>query len=66
MLRLHLKSKWSYYILKLNNYYIQELKNLNDLFTIIFTIIDDIYNDIISITIRNRYNIKDIKLYIVI
>ena len=66
MLRLHLKSKWSYYILKLSNYYIQEVKNLNDLFTIIFTIIDDIYNDIISITIRNRYNIKDIKLYIVI
>ncbi len=44
-------------MLELNNYYIQEVKNLTDLFTIIFTIVDDIYNDIIPISIRNRRNI---------
>ena len=49
-------------MLKHNNYYIQEVKNLTDLFTIIFTIVDDIYNDIIPISIRNRRNIKDSKL----
>lgn len=49
-------------MLELNNYYIQEVKNLTDLFTIIYTIVDDIYNNIIPITIRNRRNIKDSKL----
>ena len=49
-------------MLELNNYYIQEVKNLTDLFTIIFTIVDDIYNEIIPIAIRNRRNIKDSKL----
>ena len=34
-------------MLELNNYYIQELENLTDLFTNIFVIIDDIYNEII-------------------
>ena len=48
-------------MLELNNYYIQEVKNLTDLFTIIFTIVDDIYNDIIP-GISNRRNIKDSKL----
>ena len=46
-------------MLELNNYYIQKVENLTDLFTIIFTIVDDIYNDIIPISIRNRRNIKD-------
>lgn len=45
-------------MLKLNNHYIQEVKNLNDLFIIIFTVIDDI----LSISIRNSSNIKNIKL----
>ena len=49
-------------MLELNNYYIQKVENLTDLFTIIFTIVDDIYNDIIPINIRNRRNIKDSKL----
>ena len=49
-------------MLELNNYYIQELENLTDLFTNIFVIIDDIYNEIIPIGIRNRRNIKDSKL----
>ena len=49
-------------MLELNDYYIQELENLTDLFTNIFVIIDDIYNEIISISIRNRRNIKDSKL----
>ena len=49
-------------MLELNNYYIQELENLTDLFTNIFVIIDDIYKEIIPIGIRNRRNIKDSKL----
>lgn len=49
-------------MLELNNYYIQELENLTDLFTNIFVIIDDIYNEIIPTSIRNRRNIKDSKL----
>lgn len=49
-------------MLELNNYYIQEVQNLNDLFTIIYTIVDDIYNDIIPTNIINRRNIKDSKL----
>ena len=49
-------------MLELNNYYIQELENLTDLFTSIFVIIDDIYNEIIPISIKNRRNIKDSKL----
>ena len=31
-------------MLELNNYYIQEIENLTDLFTIIYTIVDDVYN----------------------
>ena len=38
-------------MLELNNYYIQEIENLTDLFTIVCTIIDDVYNDIITIFI---------------
>ena len=49
-------------MLELNNYYIQELENLTDLFTNIFVIIDDIYNEIIPICIMNRRNIQDSKL----
>ena len=49
-------------MLELNNYYIQELESLTDLFTIIYTIVDDIYNNIIPINIRNRRNIHDSKL----
>ncbi|MGL5715729.1 MAG: IS982 family transposase [Paraclostridium sp.] len=49
-------------MLELNNYYIQELENLTDLFTSIFVIVDDIYNEIIPISITNRRNIKDSKL----
>lgn len=49
-------------MLEFNNYYIQEQENLTDLFTNIFVIIDDIYNEIIPITVSNRRNIKDSKL----
>ena len=50
-------------MLEINNYYIQKLENLIDLFTDIFVIVDDIYNEIIPISIRNRCTIKDKKLY---
>ena len=49
-------------MLELNNYYIQEQKNLTDLFTSVFVIIDDIYNEIIPMSISNRRNINDSKL----
>ena len=49
-------------MLELNNYYIQEQKNLTDLFTNVFVIIDDIYNEIIPMSITNRRNINDSKL----
>ena len=49
-------------MLKLNDYYIKEVESLTDLFTIIYTIVDNIYNDIIHINVRNRSNIKDNKL----
>ena len=49
-------------MLEFNNYYIQYQENLTDLFTNIFVIIDDIYNEIIPITVSNRRNIKDSKL----
>ena len=49
-------------MLEFNNYYIQDQENLTDLFTNIFVIIDDIYNEIIPITVSNRRNIKDSKL----
>ena len=35
-------------MLELSNYYIQEVENLTDLFTIIYTIVDDIYNNIVT------------------
>lgn len=49
-------------MLEFNNYYIQDQENLTDLFTNIFVIIDDIYNEIIPMTVSNRRNIKDSKL----
>ena len=49
-------------MLDLNDYYIQEVENLTDLFTIIYTIVYDIYNHIIPTNIRNKRNIKDSKL----
>ena len=41
-------------MLELNNYYIQSVENLTDLFTIIFTIVHDIYNNIIKTNLLNN------------
>jgi hypothetical protein len=49
-------------MLELNNYSIQNIENLTDLFTTVFVIIDDIYNETRPISIKNRRNIKDSKL----
>lgn len=49
-------------MLELSNYYIQEQENLTDLITNIFVIIDDIYNEIIPMSVSNRRNIKNSKL----
>lgn len=43
-------------------YYISEVENLTDLFTIIYIIVDDIYNNIIPIGIKYIRNTKDSKL----
>lgn len=45
-------------MLEFNNYYIKKLENLTDLFTVIYTIIYDIYNYIIPINIRDRRRIQ--------
>ena len=52
-------------MLEFNNYYIPKLENLTDLFTIIYTIIDDIYNNIIPINIRNRRKFMIVSFQIV-
>jgi hypothetical protein len=44
-------------MLELNNYYIQNNENLRNLFTIIYTILDDVYLKIISKYIQNIRNI---------
>lgn len=49
-------------MLELNNFYIQNAKNLTDLFTNSFVIIDCIYNEIIPMIIGNKHNIYDIVL----
>ena len=49
-------------MLELNNFYIQNAKNLTDLFTNSFVIIDCIYNEIIPMSIGNKHNIYDIVL----
>jgi hypothetical protein len=49
-------------MLELNNYSIQNIENLTDLFTTVFVIIGDIYNETTPISIKNRRNIKDSKL----
>lgn len=41
-------------MLKLNKYYIQDIENLKDFITVIFVIIDDLYNEHIPNSIKNR------------
>lgn len=47
--------------MKLNNYYIQDIENLKDFITVIFVIVDDIYNKHILLSIKNRLH-KDIAI----
>lgn len=49
-------------MLELNKYYIQNNENLRDIFTIIYTLIDDIYLEVTPIHIRNRRNIGESNL----
>lgn len=49
-------------MLELNNFYIQNSENLEDLFTHNFVIIDCIYNEIIPMNIENKHNIYYIVL----
>lgn len=53
-------------MLELNNFYIQNAKNLTDLFTNSFVIIDCIYNEIIPMSIENKHNIYYIVLLLFI
>lgn len=49
-------------MLEFTYYNTEKIDNLKDLFTIIFVLVDDIYNEIIPPTIKNRRNISDSKL----
>ena len=39
-----------------NNYCIKEIENLKDFFTVVYTIIDDIYQQVTPTYIKNRRN----------
>lgn len=49
-------------MLELNNYYIQNTENLRDFFTIVYTILDDIYLKITPEYIQNRRNVGESNL----
>ena len=49
-------------MLEINNYYVHESENSTDLVINIFVITAYTYNEGIPMSIRNRRNIKDIKL----
>jgi hypothetical protein len=46
-------------MLDLNKYYIKEIEDLKDLVTIVYVIIDDIYQEVAPTNIKNRRNIND-------
>ncbi|MPQ43621.1 IS982 family transposase, partial [Clostridium tarantellae] len=49
-------------MLDYNNYFIGEIENLKDFFTITYVIIDDIYNKLIPNKVKHRRNVSDSKL----
>lgn len=49
-------------MLEFTYYNTEKIDNLKDFFTVVFVLIDDVYNEIIPYSIRNRRNISDSKL----
>lgn len=49
-------------MLEFTYYNTEKINDLKDLFTIIFVLVDDVYNEIITSNIKNRRNISDSKL----
>lgn len=49
-------------MLEFTYYNTEKINDLKDLFTIIFVLVDDVYNEIIPSNIKNRRNISDSKL----
>lgn len=49
-------------MLEFTYYNTEKIDNLKDFFTVVFVLIDDIYNEIIPDSIKNRRNILDCKL----
>lgn len=49
-------------MLEFTYYNTEKIDNLKDFFTVVFVLIDDVYNEIIPSSIKNRRNISDSKL----
>lgn len=49
-------------MLEFTYYNTEKIDDLKDLFTVVFVLIDDVYNEIIPCSIKNRRNISDSKL----
>ena len=49
-------------MLEFTYYNTEKIEDLKDLFTIIFVLVDDVYNEIIPSNIKNRRNISESKL----
>ena len=49
-------------MLEFTYYNTEKINDLKDFFTVVFVLIDDVYNEIIPSSIKNRRNISDIKL----
>ena len=49
-------------MLEFTYYNTEKIDNLKDFFTVVFVLIDDVYNEIIPCEIKNRRNISDSKL----
>jgi len=49
-------------MLEFTYYNTEKINDLKDFFTVVFVLIDDVYNEIIPASIKNRRNISDSKL----
>ena len=49
-------------MLEFTYYNTEKIDNLKDFFTVVFVLIDDVYNEIIPSSIKNRRNVSDSKL----
>lgn len=49
-------------MLEFTYYNTEKINDLKDFFTVVFVLIDDVYNEIIPVSIKNRRNISDSKL----